>query len=190
MVILSASDLQEEENSRIIKGLRNITEQINLLSAQSFGHQTVSPTIETAISENAFIGYLEMDGQIVASGFGREDTHKPDSKFKTMYIHTFSTKEEYRGRGLCKQIVGEFIKKFGKTHILYLTVRTELSNVNESAIRCYEKIDFIMLPEVYRNHYDGKNSAMVRMPTHAKKASLRKKKKSKKNKKKSRRKRK
>ena len=43
-------------------------------------------------------------------------------------------------------------------------MRTEIDNVNESAIKCYEKNGFIMLPSVYRDHYDGKNSAMVRMP--------------------------
>ena len=121
------------------------------------------------------------DNQIVASGFGKEDTYSPDYKHKTMYIHTFSTKKEYRGRGLCKKIVGEFIKKFGKTHILYLTVRTETGALNESAIKCYERNGFVLLPQVYRDHYDGKNNAMIRIPTSVRK-SVRKRKKSKKRK--------
>ena len=94
-----------------------------------------------------------------------------------MVIHTFATAEEYRGRGLCKQLVNEFIRKFGKTHILYLLVRTEHDNVNHSALKCYTNCGFIMLPDVYRNHYDGKNTAMVRVPTPIRKASLKKKKK-------------
>ena len=36
-----------------------------------------------------------------------------------------------------------------------------------------------MLPDVYRNHYDGKNNAMIRVPTSVRKASLKKKKKKK-----------
>ena len=52
-----------------------------------------------------------------------------------------------------------------------------LNNVNQSAIKCYTNCGFIMLPDVYRNHYDGKNNAMIRVPTSVKKASLKKKKK-------------
>jgi ribosomal protein S18 acetylase RimI-like enzyme len=92
-----------------------------------------------------------------------------------MYIHTFSTDSNQRGKGYCEKLVKDFIKKFSKTHILYLTVRTENGNENLSAIRCYEKCGFIMLPSVYRDHYDGKNSCMIRIPNNTNKKSKKKK---------------
>jgi ribosomal protein S18 acetylase RimI-like enzyme len=156
MVVLSALQFQN-------KGY-HLKDEINRISSESFGHSTISPNVETAIQENAFIGFIEMDGHIVTSGFGKEDTYNTNNKTKTMLLHTFSTDSEYRGQGLCKKTVNEFVKKFGKTHVLYLTVRTEEGNVNESAIKCYENNGFVILPSVYRDHYDGKNSAMVRLP--------------------------
>ena len=172
MVLLSAVNFKKHDINH------KLTNQINQLTANAFLHEVVDPTVETTISgKNGFISYIQIDNQVVASGFGKEDTYNPTSKYKTMYIHTFATKKEYQGRGLCKQLVNEFIKKFGKTHILYLTVRTENNNVNQSAIKCYTNCGFIMLPDVYRNNYDGKNNAMIRVPTSVRKASLKKKKK-------------
>ena len=162
MPVLSVKEFLGEEDKRIRSGINRLTLGINETSSRSFGHQMISDTIGTAIQKGEYIGYLEMNGRVVATGFGKEDTS--GGPHKTMYIHTFSVNSEYRGQGLCQKIVLEFIKKF-KKHILYLTVRTEEGNVNESAIRCYEKNGFIMLPEVYRDHYDGKNNAMIRFPT-------------------------
>ena len=162
MPVLSAKEFLEEEDYRLRSGLNRLSSGINETSSRSFGHSAVSDNVGIAIQNGEFIGYLEMNGIVVAAGFGKEDTS--GGPHKTMYIHTFSVDSEYRGQGLCQKIVLEFIKKF-KKHILYLTVRTEEGNVNESAIRCYEKNGFTMLPEVYRDHYDGKNNAMVRFPT-------------------------
>ena len=168
MPVLSSAEFLEEEDYRLRSGINRLTSGINETSSLSFGHTNISNTVETAIQKGEYIGYLEMNGRVVAAGFGREDT-TDKGPHKTMYIHTFSVNSEYRGQGLCQKIVLEFIKKF-KKHILYLTVRTQEGNVNESAIRCYEKNGFIMLPEVYRDHYDGKNNAMVRFPTSGKKS--------------------
>ena len=108
-----------------------------------------------------------MNDRVVASGFAQADAQVDDkntkNKYKTMYLHTISVNPEYRGQGLCQKITSEFVKKFGK-YILYLTVRTESGNENTSGIKCYEKQGFILLPEVYRDHYDGKNTAMIRVP--------------------------
>ena len=168
MPVLSAKEFLEKEDNRLRSGINRLTSYINELSSVSFGHTNVSNTVEKAIQNGEYIGYLEMNDRVVATGFGREDTTDKGTH-KTMYIHTFSVNSEYRGQGLCQKIVLEFIKKF-KKHILYLTVRTQEGNVNESAIRCYEKNGFTMLPEVYRDHYDGKNNAMVRFPTSGKKS--------------------
>ena len=161
MVVYSANEFISLPNFNDLK------EKINILSSQAFNHTSVSDNVSIALNEDGYIGYLTLDNKIVACGFGKEDTMTP-SKYKTMYIHTFGVHSDYRGRGLCQQIVKEFIKRFGKNYILYLTVRTELGNVNESAIKCYEKNGFIMLSEVYRDHYDGKNNAMIRLPTNSK----------------------
>jgi len=159
MVILSSSEFRNHDDFSSLK------DQIDKLTSSSFGYSYVSPTVDPVLQRGGYIGFIEMDGQIVASGFAEDDTYNLQYKHKTILLHTFSTHENYRGRGLCQMIVDEFIKKFGRKCILYLTVRTEKDNVNESAIKCYEKNGFIMLPSVYRDHYDGKNSAMVRMPS-------------------------
>jgi len=168
MPILSPKEFLEVEDHRLRSGLNRLASDINETSSRSFGHSTISDTVGTAIQNGEFIGYLEINDRVVAVGFGKEDT-SGEGPHKTMYIHTFSVNSEYRGQGLCQKIVLEFIKKF-KKHILYLTVRTQEGNVNESAIRCYEKNGFTILPEVYRDHYDGKNNAMVRFPISGKKS--------------------
>ena len=172
MPILSPKEFLEVEDHRLRSGLNRLASDINETSSRSFGHSTISDTVGTAIQNGEFIGYLEINDRVVAVGFGKEDT-SGEGPHKTMYIHTFSVNSEYRGQGLCQKIVLEFIKKF-KKHILYLTVRTQEGNVNESAIRCYEKNGFTILPEVYRDHYDGKNNAMVRFPISGKKSRRRK----------------
>lgn len=158
MVVYAANEFISLPNFNDLK------HNINLLSAQAFNHISVSDNVGMTLKGNGYIGYLVINNKIVACGFGQDDT-STESKYKTMYIHTFGVHSEYRDRGLCQKIVNEFIKYFGKNYILYLTVRTESNNVNESAIKCYEKTGFIMLSEVYRDHYDGKNTAMIRLPT-------------------------
>ena len=170
MVILSSEEFRNQENNRIQMGIERLTNKINLQSTRGFGHDGMNPnpTVEASLNNNEYIGYLMIGDRVAASGFGRIDgLHQGSSKYKTMYLHSISVSEEFRGQGLCKQITDEFIKKFGN-HILYLTVRTEPGNENISGIKCYEKNGFIMLPEVYRDHYDGKNNAMIRLPTNSK----------------------
>jgi ribosomal protein S18 acetylase RimI-like enzyme len=167
MVILSSEEFKAQENNRIQNGLERLINKINLQSTRGFGHDGMNPTVETSLNNNEYIGYLMINDRIAASGFGRLDDNQEGNKYKTMYLHSISVAEEFRGQGLCKQITDEFIKKFGN-HILYLTVRTESGNENVSGIKCYEKNGFIMLPQVYRDHYDGKNNAMIRLPTNSK----------------------
>ena len=171
MVILSSEEFRAQENNRIQMGLERLINKINLQSTRGFGHDGMnpSPTVETSLNNNEYIGYLMIGDKVAASGFGRIDGQGGEAnKYKTMYLHSISVSEEFRGQGLCKRITDEFVKKFGKNHILYLTVRTEPGNENISGIKCYEKNGFIILPEVYRDHYDGKNNAMIRLPTNSK----------------------
>ena len=163
MPVLTSEEFRNQENNTLILDEHNsIRNSINRNTSSAFGHQTITDVVETSLNNNEYIGFLEKDNKIVASGFGKKEIS--NGKYNTIYIHTFSVHNEYRGMGLCQKIVNEFIKKFGN-HILYLTVRTEPGNENISAIKCYEKNGFIMLPEVYRDHYDGKNNAMIRVPT-------------------------
>ena len=157
MVILSASEFREMDNDRMIDGIQGLTQELNLQSSRGFGHETASNTVETSLNNDEYIGYLLINNRVAASGFSRLDTNG------TMYIHSISVSAEFRGQGLCQKLTGEFIKKFGN-HVLYLTVRTEPGRENISGIKCYEKSGFIMLSEVYRDHYDGKNNAMIRLP--------------------------
>ena len=172
MVILSSEEFRAQENNRIQMGLESLINMINLQSTRGFGHDGMNPTVETSLNNNEYIGYLMINNKVAASGFGNIDGQgnidSQGNKYKTMYLHSISVSEEFRGQGLCKQITDEFIKKFGKNHVLYLTVRTEPGNENTSGIKCYEKNGFIMLPQVYRDHYDGKNNAMIRLPTNSK----------------------
>ena len=172
MVILSSEEFREQENNLIQMGTlggERLINKINLQSTRGFGHMgNPSPTVETSLNNNEYICYLMINDRVAASGFGKIDDDQEGNKYKTMYLHSISVAEEFRGQGLCKQITDEFIKKFGKNHILYLTVRTESGNENTSGIKCYEKNGFIMLPQVYRDHYDGKNNAMIRLPTNSK----------------------
>ena len=170
MVVLSANNFKKKDMNS------SLTQIINQITSDSFMNQTINSTVENIIRENGYIGYIQVNDTIVSCGFGKEDTVKSNSKYKTMYIHTFSTDTNHRGNGYCEKLVKEFIKKFSKTHILYLTVRTENGNENLSAIRCYEKCGFIMLPSVYRDHYDGKNSCMIRIPNNTNKKSKKKRK--------------
>ena len=166
MPVLSSQEFIELNNTKLRNGLAGVGAVMNRTVATSFNSNN-SNAVETALQNGEYLGFLERDGGPVACGFGKADI-ATTGKYQTMYIHSFAVDGEYRGQGLCQKIVLEFIKKF-KKHILYLTVRTEEGNVNESAIRCYEKNGFTMLPEVYRDHYDGKNNAMLRFPISVKK---------------------
>jgi len=161
MPILSSEEFINEESDRLRRGEGTLSSLINSNTSRGFDHETTPDTVSNSLQNDEYIGFIEIDGQIVASGFGKEDSK---SGRKTMYIHSFAVAVDWRGKQMCQKIVGQFIKKFGKSYILYLTVRTAEGNVNEHAIRCYEKNDFVMLPEVYRDHYDGKNNAMIRVP--------------------------
>ena len=192
MVILSSEEFKVQENNHIHMGLEGLKKKINLQSTKGFGNEGITSKVETALNKNEYIGYLMIGDKVAASGFGEIDSQHNNldhvgvshsCKYKTMYLHDISVSEEFRGQGLCKRITDEFIKNFGKNHILYLTVRTEAGNENISGIKCYEKNGFIILPQVYRDHYDGKNNAMIRIPTNHRKINSKKKRKKRKKKK-------
>ena len=59
MVILSSEEFRAQENNRIQMGLERLINKINLQSTRGFGHMgNPSPTVETSLNNNEYIGYL------------------------------------------------------------------------------------------------------------------------------------
>ena len=145
--------------------------QLNRTATVAFGHGEEYPNeyVSNASVNGGYVAYiLTSDMKVASVGFGNptastlsNGTTVGESSY---WLNSFGTLEEYRGQGFCAALVKKFIQKMGSKHILYLTVRTERGNENYGAIKCYTKCGFTMLPEVYRDHYDGRNTAMVRLP--------------------------
>ena len=145
--------------------------QLNRTASVAFGHgEHYSNDYVSGTSLNGgYVAYiLTSDMRVASVGFGNPTSSILSNGTKvgesSYWLNTFGTLEEYRGQGLCAALVKKFIQKMGSKHIFYLTVRTERGNENYGAIKCYTKCGFTMLPEVYRDHYDGRNTAMVRLP--------------------------
>ena len=149
----------------------SLKHQINRIASLVFGHgeNYSNDNVADVASKGGYVAYILVNDTEVASvGFGNPTNSKmtdgtPIGEL-SYWLHTFGTLEEYRGQGLCTAIIKKFVQKTGRRHVLYLTVRTEPGQENYGAIKCYKKNGFIMLPEVYRDHYDGRNNAMVLVP--------------------------
>ena len=140
----------------------SLLENINILNSYSFNINIYSLIQKYP---DSIIGYIKKNNKIVGAGFANTDPPNKGYKYKTMFLYNFSTHPDYQGKGICKQLVNEFIFKYGKTHILYLQVRTDPKNINYAAIKCYESNNFILLPQANNSsHYDGLNSIMIRVP--------------------------
>ena len=145
--------------------------QLNRTASVAFGHgeEYSNDNVSATSLNGGYVAYiLTSDMKVASVGFGNptastlsNGTTVGESSY---WLHTFGTLEEYRGQGFCAALIKKFIQKMGSKKILYLTVRTERGNENYGAIKCYTKCGFTMLPEVYRDHYDGRNTAMVRLP--------------------------
>jgi len=145
--------------------------QINRTASVAFEHgeHYSNDYVSNTSLKGGYVAYiLTSDMKVASVGFGdpspatlSNGTTVGESSY---WLNSFGTLEEYRGQGFCAALVKKFIQKVGSKYILYLTVRTERGNENYGAIKCYTKCGFTMLPEVYRDHYDGRNTAMVRLP--------------------------
>ena len=143
-----------------VNGNPELKHQINRIASLVFGHgeNYSNDLVSDTTNKNGIVAYIMLnETKVVSVGFGNPTE-------ESYWLHTFGTLEEYRGQGFCTEIIKKFVKKMGKKHVLYLTVRTEPGQENYGAIKCYKKNGFIMLPEVYRDHYDGRNNAMVLVP--------------------------
>jgi len=85
------------------------------------------------------------------------------TKHKTMYMFGTFVKPNYRGKGLCKKLTREFVRKFGDDYVLYLTLKKN----NEANKRCKQSNDFFVLTEAGTNEpkkNSSKTYAMIRIP--------------------------
>ena len=113
-------------------------------------------TIESMIRYNGVIGgvaFLDHQGSNV-------DPQYSAPKFS--HVHSIAISPELQGKGLCKDLVKPLVKTYGKTP-MYLNVRTTRGNPNVSAIKCYERNGFEIVPTVNVERADGPNSLMVRV---------------------------
>tara|TARA_Y100001963_G_scaffold151544_1_gene234577 strand:+ start:481 stop:1095 length:615 start_codon:yes stop_codon:yes gene_type:complete len=100
------------------------------------------------------------------------------AKHKTMSMFGTFVKRNYRGKGLCKRLTREFVRKFGDDYVLYLTLKKN----NEANKRCKQLNDFFVLTEAGTNdpNYDAsKTFAMIRIPTSKKSKSRKRRRKTK-----------
>ena len=145
--------------------------QLNRTASVAFGHgeEYSNDNVSATSLNGGYVAYiLTSDMKVASVGFGNPTSSiLPNGTVvgeSSYWLNTFGTLEEYRKQGFCAALIKKFIQKMGSKHILYLTVRTQSGNENYGAIKCYTKCGFTMLPEVYRDHYDGRNTAMVRLP--------------------------
>ena len=89
-----------------------------------------------------------------------------DPKFAAnqfIYIHSVSVHPDFRGQGLCYQMIKFIIQKY-KHLPMYLHVRTTMGNPNTHAIKCYQKNNFQLIDCIFSDREDGPNSVMIRYP--------------------------
>jgi RimJ/RimL family protein N-acetyltransferase len=92
-------------------------------------------------SENSVLYVVEFDGEIVASGYAKikEDRHylKHD---KQAYLGFMFVPEKHRGNGYNKLIMDALLKWCKDKNLT--EIRLDVYDVNDSAIRAYEKAGF------------------------------------------------
>jgi len=96
---------------------------------------------ELIASDHAEVAVIEMDGQLVASGFA---TTKPSKAYvqdtRHAYLGFMFVKPDYRGQGLNKHLLDHLLQ-WAKAHDLP-EIRLTVYSDNAPAIRAYEKVGF------------------------------------------------
>lgn len=132
--------------------------------------------ILSLISINPIVSLLYFQNNIIGICFAdvnRKKVMKPLSKL-FLYIHTLTVHPEFRGNGLCFDLVKNLINAkitidgklyhIGKSLNMLLHVRSNEENPNIAAIKCYKKHGFKLLDMIYETRTDGEiNSAMIRL---------------------------
>ena len=73
MVIMSTQEFKQND-------LNRQSNTIDRLSADSFGHENISPVVDNASFNDSVIGFIKENNEIITSGFGKEDTYSPNYK--------------------------------------------------------------------------------------------------------------
>ena len=110
------------------------------------------------------VSVLRENGVIGGVAFLDHESSNVDPQYsapKYSHVHSISISPDFQGRGLCKDLVKPLVKQFGDKP-MYLNVRTTLGNPNVSAIKCYRRNGFEIVPTVNVKRPDGPNSLMVR----------------------------
>lgn len=118
------------------------------------------------------VSVLRENGVIGGVAFLDHESSNVDPQYsapKYSHVHSIAISPEFQGRGLCKGIVKPLVKQFGDKP-MYLNVRTTLGNPNVSAIKCYRRNGFEIVPTVNSERPDGPNSLMVRQGSRRKRS--------------------
>lgn len=99
-------------------------------------------SIESFIKDpDIAVRVVEIEGEIVASGYARPKPDRPYLKHDLFgHLGFMFVKEEHRGKGLNKLILDDLID-WCKTQGLH-EIRLDVYATNPSAIRAYEKVGF------------------------------------------------
>ena len=93
------------------------------------------------INENAVLYVVELNNELVASGYAKIKSNKSYLKHdKNAYLGFMFVPENHRGNGYNKLIVNALLA-WSKTKNVS-EIRLEVYNSNPSAIRAYEKVGF------------------------------------------------
>ena len=102
----------------------------------------------------------------------KKNVMKPLSKL-FLFLHTISIDPEFRGNGLCYHLIRNLLNAkinidgkvyhLGRSLNMYLQVKTNETDPNTSAIKCYQKNGFELVDMIYETRDEGeKLTAMIR----------------------------
>jgi ribosomal protein S18 acetylase RimI-like enzyme len=130
----------------------------------AFNQPTERDYVSMVQKNQTTVSLLRENGVIGGVAFLDHESSNVDPQYsapKYSHVHSIAISPEFRGRGLCKDLVKPLVKQFGDKP-MYLNVRTTLGNPNVSAIKCYRRNGFEIVPTVNAERPDGPNSLMVR----------------------------
>lgn len=151
----------------LLENLSDETKQsINRICNTSFNSELTRDYVAMVQKPETYVSILRSDGIVGGVAFLDLEKANVDPKYaepEYYYVHSIAISQEFRGKGLCKELVKPLVKRFGQKP-MYLHVRTTLGNPNVSAIKCYKKQGFKIVPCVNVDRQDGPNSLMIRIP--------------------------
>jgi ribosomal protein S18 acetylase RimI-like enzyme len=118
-------------------------------------------------TKNQIISLLYVDDLIIGICFAqikRKKVMKPLSQL-FLFVHTVSIDPDFRGKGLCYHLVRNLLNAkiniegkiyhLGRSLNMYLQVKTNETDPNISAIKCYQKNGFELVDMMHETRNDG-----------------------------------